>query len=294
MKSFIYLLLILSSFSLYGQDWFQSDDLWTFRFFAPFSTSGFMEMTVLRDTVVNGQLAKVMQEDYTAIKQSNGDSVLITVNPIVYEFDKRVYILDNRDSFRLNYDFNLSVGDSIIYDIDNESVDCALPVVYHLDSLADFVVGTDTLVHQFFSYKDFNWDFEGKREVIETIGTVESGFDMQDIHVCFFDAPGTWLCSFSDLDNEVPLMDRDCYELPVSTEDFVSIPFVLSPNPVTDRIQIKGIDYKRAEVYNLQGEMLATFNREEVIDVSSLFGGIYLIIVESASGQLGQQTFVKL
>lgn len=294
MKSFIITFLFLSSLSLNGQDWFQPDDLWTYRYFSPFSTSGYMEMRPLRDTLIVGQEAMVMEEDYVAIRQQFGDSVLFKRNVIMYEMDKQVYILDDRDSFRLTYDFNLEVGDSLVYEISFEDMNCEQPVTYYLDSLANFIIGTDTLIHQFFTFRDDNWEYEGNAEIIETIGSITSGFDINFRHLCYFDIPGTWLCSFGDSNGEAVFLDRDCYELPVDTDDLARTDFQLYPNPVSDRLVIDKVDYARASIYNLQGRRLASYSPEDIMDVSFLAKGIYQCVIESASGEKGHKTFIKL
>jgi len=252
-----------------------------------------MVMRPLGDTVVNGQQAVILEEDYVAIQQSFGDSVLYAREFVAYELDQRIFILDDQDSFRLTYDFNLAVGDSIVYEINGWGFECDNTVTYYLDSLSTFSLGTENLTHQFFSFYDANWDYFGKSEVIQNIGNITSAFDLNRAHVCAFDLPGTWLCSFGDEVNEEKFLEQECYELPLETEEHLDKAFLVFPNPVTDHIQVEAGDFQNLFIYNLQGELMRVFEKSEFINLSFLFSGVYLCVIHKDDGSKLSQTIVK-
>ena len=294
MRLFSSIILLFLVYGINAQSWFEPTDEWTYRYFAPFATEGFMTMHLKGDTLVNGQLAKCLNQDFVAINQSNGDSVLISQDLITYESGNKIFIQDLDGNFKLTYDFNLQVGDSIVYTINGFGLDCELPVTYYLDSLSTFTLGNDSLIHQFFSFYDANWNWSGTREIVETIGVINSGFDINLSHGCLFDLPGTWLCMFSDSGNEANVLNEDCFRLPVNTDDLSETQSFLSPNPVQRILSVNNLEFEQLDIYSLQGFKVKTvYAPHKDFDVSQLYPGIYLAVLRKANQKVASQLFIK-
>ncbi|GAL74902.1 hypothetical protein JCM19275_941 [Nonlabens ulvanivorans] len=76
-------------------------------------------------------------------------------------------------------------------------------------------------------------------------------------------------------------------------EDRKAFDFIVYPNPVQDAIKIDGeFAFAKAELYNLQGQLLKTYFSKE-IDVKNLTSGIYIIKAIDQSDKVSTQQFIK-
>jgi len=217
----------------------------------------------------------------------------------VYEDDNRIYVQNrNNNEYSLQYDFNLEVGDSIVYNIDfSDLFPCENKVVYYLDSLSTFEMGGQSLIQQHFNVVDSIFEFSGERIVVETIGSISNGlFRLTDSHPCFFDGPGGFLCSFENKDSEFSFSNwqLDCFELPTSIKDESRDQIQIYPNPTTDKLyidNIQGID--QINIYNVSGRLLFSEFACSELNVSSLRSGIYMIELKTKSKNSAWKKFVK-
>jgi hypothetical protein len=80
--------------------------------------------------------------------------------------------------------------------------------------------------------------------------------------------------------NEVPPPPADIIE----TEDNDLFSFTVSPNPVTDQVEIKQTGLFNVEIFNMNGQKLFTKDAVEhsvMVDVKSYFSGIYIVRTSS-------------
>ena len=67
----------------------------------------------------------------------------------------------------------------------------------------------------------------------------------------------------------------------------------LYPNPASTILNVGGeFAFAKAELFNLQGQLMSTSTSKE-INVSSLKTGMYLIRVTSQSGSIATERFIK-
>ena len=167
----IIIALCILPLCLNAQRWFPENATWTFnrQRLLSFRAHGYTKYTVVKDTVINNTAAKLIvvnAVEYDGVESAR-DSLF------VYESDSRVYLW-NGSEFRLMYDFNLNVGDTLITDIDTTS--CAPLIV---DSIFNRILDGQNLKVQHLSYEILNLP-NGERsigvmEIIEKIG-IEAQF----------------------------------------------------------------------------------------------------------------------
>lgn len=92
-------------------------------------------------------------------------------------------------------------------------------------------------------------------------------------------------------------VDMGCYEYGSSSTASISdrnlVSFVIYPNPANDVLHIKTIkDFEKAEVYDLLGKKVLESNNE-IINISNLHNGVYLIKVMDNSFNTSVKHFIK-
>ncbi len=281
MKQF-FLLILLTIFSsnLSSQSWFNNEDTWVYRYFVPFSTEGFAEIIVSDQLMVNGKESHLLTNSITAIDQANGDSLFLEYEIVCYEELGKVYKLNDNSVFELLYDFNLEVGDSITYYMDEQFDGCKDSIVYYLDSLSTIDFGSESLTVQHFAFEDVDWNFQGEKTVVEGIGDLYSAFDIKALHSCLTDQGGAWVCSFSNGQDEINFLDEECDALPVSTLELGLEEMNVFPNPTDNHFSISNFDrLKQVLIYDINGRIVAQFPPNTSYDISDFRQGAYVLKV---------------
>jgi len=280
-------------FSMTAQEWFETSDVWVHRTSEGLSGSqGYEERTVVGDTIVNGQAAKIIDIHGMYASQQSGSSGEYDFQEIFYEEEGRVFYLDPYEQdFRLVYDFSISVGDSLVY-YPLEIV-CEDSIVYILESIDSMELNNQYLLVQNFSFYDYGWDYEGTRTVIEKIGQAESSFIPQQAHTCYFDAPGSFLCSFKSEMDSLLFMSLPCYDLPVGTDDIEIEQLRLYPNPTSGIIYIAADEIlEMSKVYSLDGKLLrsaAITHSQLDLTGAEWNSGFYIIELYSKKGNISRK-----
>ncbi len=66
------------------------------------------------------------------------------------------------------------------------------------------------------------------------------------------------------------------------------------PNPVTETINIQTENYKVAEIFSVDGRLMMSFNKSDnILNVSDLNSGLYVLKITLADGSVATQKFVK-
>ena len=81
----------------------------------------------------------------------------------------------------------------------------------------------------------------------------------------------------------------------VSIQEVASVPFAISPVPVSNLLWIESeIDLRQVRIYNVEGKFQLMSKDVERVDVSSLVSGLYIIQVVDDKGFRSAMKFVKL
>lgn len=294
MYKFIFqILLLLFSGNLVCQSWFSDSHNWVYRYSVPFATSGFCDMYVLGDSLIDGQNFKILHKECVGINQSTGDSVFQNQHFYVFEKNQKVYFLNSSNQVDLLFDFNLEVGDSFYVGIPDYEF-CVDSIEYTLDSISYLEIGGVDLEVQHFSFYDLFWEYNGERMFVEYAGSLEGGFFPYLIHQCATDLPGSSLCEFRIEGDFVNVLDTDCYELPVNTNDNVFTGFECFPNPIIDFLNISSSnEIVNCSLIEFSGKISLLEFSNGIIDLSNFNSGVYVLKVTDKNGQTYFKKLVK-
>jgi len=273
---------LLSSFfnkTVISQEWFSNDNVWVYTYEDGLSgTLGYAEMKVIGDTILDNQNANILEVNIKAINRSIGDSVINSFTEISYQSGDTIFTLNKENEFEMNYNLGIEVGDSLVYF--NNEMNCAQTITYHLDSISQLALGNESLKVQHFTVIDDYWNTTIQRTVVEKIGCLENRFNLHQYHTCLFDGPSFIMCSFGNNFELIDFKNGDCYFLPLSTEFSSSINFKIYPNPVKYILNIESSEnLDKAELYDMQGQLIGRYKNFNQIDISNLSKGIYLMKV---------------
>jgi hypothetical protein len=185
----------------------------------------------------------------------------------------------------LLYDFNLKVLDSIKIP-GSTSTFAKMVVVEEMDS---------TILLNGEKRRTFALDCPGFGEVTPIwIEGISSTLGFLSVYDCDFPVNTTLLCFYKN--NSLLYMNPEVNEcLPSSLIKVQQQPFVLKPNPALDKIEIQGIiQFDRINIFSSSGLKISKNTNENILDISKLAFGIYIIELESNGKSLGKQKFIKM
>ncbi len=112
MKTLILSVILLSSFAGRSQTWCLPGANWKYSYMNGFGTEGYTQIQYFGDTVINGQLSKILDKHIYAFNYQNSQAVDIDAGKeYTFETNGIVYLWYNNDWDTL-YNFNASVGES--------------------------------------------------------------------------------------------------------------------------------------------------------------------------------------
>ncbi len=282
MKLIFSSIFLVSQLTVFSQNWFTEGDHWVYNS-SGFLYHAFVDMTVGKDTVLLGKEAKVLNF-YTVDSDDVGSSEPVQEYiKIAYEEDKRVYIYSNiTQSFELNYDFNLALGESLFYDLTTFNPNCQYTIEYRLDSISYLHVGPDSLMVQHFDIITPISNNFGNRKLIERIGNLGRFEIVRNHDYCSTDGPYTSLCYFNDSNYfESSVWDFYCSDVISSVEEKISH-VKIYPNPTSDKVYIDSDkSIQSILVKDINGRNVMRSIDSAHIDLSSLINGLYILIVSS-------------
>jgi len=267
---------------------------------------GFVSLTAVGDTMIAGKTTSIILKHYTGgdITPSNlpADS-----RKFLYEENKQIFMYDLvYENFKLIYDFNLNVGDSLTIkdSTESSSIFPSLPgetsfFKIRIDSIGILILNSDTLITQYTSPifpagAGFNVNalqYTGRN--IERIGNT-SNFLGTSIEM----SPGGYLprlICYNDLNiNYGPA--EYCTVGLNETSNEIELKFF--PNLFTDRIFINGHVEKlnQITIYDITGRIVHTsklFPFDNSIDLSSLQTGMFIISYSDNNDNAKSQIIVK-
>lgn len=119
--------------------------------------------------------------------------------------------------------------------------------------------------------------------IIDVVGCIQPEYATCDSegHIINDPWPTAFASSGFDLDAVGVIHDLAHNDVPENGEEIVSI----YPNPVTDRLIVKAENLQSVEVYNAVGQLVMK-TVEEIVDLSALTDGIYLVRVVCEGGMM--------
>lgn len=307
MRFQILVTLILISQSAFSQLWFDDDHSWVYRYHA-WSNTGYSEVYVSHDTILNGLEAKVLKRNIVGVDLTSSvqDTAYIQDEDLIMrEEDDRVYYWDE-DSFALCYDFNLGIYDVMIF----SRPDCGPDIWWTImDTGVVMINGVQRKIQEIRVddiERSMGTDYI---KVIQGLGIVEIehpywgvgfGFLVPQItYPCYADYDNYGFCSFTDNGKTFKIDTSDCYKLPqvkTSANDINLDQLIkISPNPFSSSLRLdfpEGIDVEKIKIYNSQGQNVP-FNKSSEIElvIPDADGGLYYITIHTNRGMITRKLY---
>ena len=302
-RSFICLIIICCFTGIKAQTWFQTGDLWIYDYSTVWGRSGFEEVWVEGDTIINNQTCKILnnKRSYVNIysQANSNDTVVIIGEPFfVYEEAEKVYGYFE-DEFKLLYDFS-DIG-NLMYTREGEGHpddDCDLELAFGVSDTSSMVFNNiNRRVLNYISLFPVSGLYgDHDITVIEGIGIVSKNYNNEPVikfgHIipgrsypCTYDTERWSFCSFTSQGEEYNPENEDCYYLPLpvssSQQETVFSKLSLDPNPTSTYFSIRNslnIQFDKINIYNLSGKIVKVINHVvDEIYIDDLIPGIYIV-----------------
>jgi hypothetical protein len=231
------------------------------------------------------------------IISSNDDSTVFQVDDKEFvKVGEEIFLIQNNERILL-YDYSMQQGDSF--------------------KLATILSGTVSLVvdsvvqrpledsiayrHWFLSDTD---DYQRQIIWIESFGEYRVGWDWSNfkrLHLPVLkamckggDTLVYWNSSFNGFEPNNPSKscDFETLKTKLSIGDITSKNITITPNPVSDKLLIEGLQEYEYFIYNLRGQIIQSGGANADISVAHLRRGIYLLEINSGDGVVWRR-FVK-
>jgi len=258
---------------------------------------------VVRDTLIGDRLARVIGANY-------GGTYVPETEIVLYSKNGKMYFYED-DTWKLLYDFTVSVGDTVTYHISRK---------YFLHSMLNFtyeqyimdqnpfqliVEKIDTIfttsgkpIKRFFTQNAFEQESHRMGTIVDNVGSVSKLFGRNGFITppeCFKNFP-TFRC-YSDDDVSINFVDGECDKL-VSVTDINLTGITIYPNPGMTVLNIKK-DNEKDFLYtitNVAGQIITSGQVENQIEISTVdwTSGLYFINIADSQGNRSVQKWIKI
>ncbi len=309
MKKTIILLIILGFAKLGFSQWYTNGATWYFdNEYLTYNNSahGYVKFEVIGDTLIDSVNAKIIVKSGL-----NCDSTPVPVDTIiVYANNNRAYYWTGYD-FKLMYDFNLEVGDTLDIEIyQTFNCDSVSPMI--LDSIDTIIADSVPLRVQYLSFITWEGGTPRKKDyqIIEFVGYTytyehfifpplycEEGDNFSNTSLrCFINEnfeykkiPEQWPC------------DTIINNLSVNLVKITGNAVSLYPNPATEYINVKikqnNLTIEQIKIINSLGKVILkkdVAKNKISIDIKDFSPGIYNATLMLDNGQVINNKFIKI
>ena len=294
MKKAIFILFLFSSNFIIGQDFAQLGAKWHFKKYCPtpdwFNDCGYFTLESIRDTTLLGKTSKIIEFKDNEVVIPNGQLILRSDSNRVYFFES--------GQFKLLYDFNLVVGDTLVYSVPYNwknydlacsfSPDTSKKAQAIIDSVVFITISGQSLKSFYTSpvpltnINYFSWSLG---QIIERIGGSSLGIIGQSSAQCLSGYLGHFRCYSDSLINYHPVPENCDFITGIETINNRNN-LNIYPNPTSTYFTIKGLNEPYdLTIFNSVGQLLYeaknVFESTKKVDVENLKEGILLIQIKS-------------
>ncbi len=241
MKKFLLFFILLSgtAFSGNAQGWFQDHPHWTSYFSFGFSGTGYENVFVEGDTIVQGLPATILKRFRHTSSTDNTD-----IRVARQEGDTIWLWNANTNQFNLAYDFSLTVGDSVAVPLYWSSGN----FTYSIDGIGTLLVDGQSRRFQHIDFVPANANGQHCQAlIIEEIGFVNGFCDtypygghlfLDERNEGFVDGPEWVFCEYRN--NHIVYSDPIalCAGLTSQTEPMMGAAFSIQPNPFHETFSV--------------------------------------------------------
>ena len=287
MKILSLYVFLLTSFVGNSQTWCAPGANWKYSYMNGFGTEGYTQILYYGDTVINGQLSHILNKHIYAFNYQNSQDVDFDAGKeYTFETNGIVYLWDNTNWDTL-YNFNANVGES--WRMPKQ------PFTNACDSNSMLTVtatGTKMINSQTLNYLvvDFSFPNGFSDTIVEKIGFINSYLLPYDACNGALDANegGPFRCYQDDnFSTYKPHFAESCdFILGLYTIDLESN-IQLFPNPASETLTIslpENASTTECILFDNAGKEMKRFRvsgGENLVDISGLENGIYLIQIDS-------------
>lgn len=287
-----FLILILTSVffasNLFAQEWASDGAEWFYDYGA-FEEVGYIKISYMGDTMINEHECKILAKTrFTYNYITNLYDTVFLGNEFTWSDGDKVYIYRHEQFYTL-YDFSAQPGEWWVVPETFNTDFCDTIGKIYVDSISNIEINnTELRVLYCSEYENSHWSIGPK--IIEKIGSVDSYmFPEVNINCGIADlSEGGALRCYSD--NDFGLYSTgiasDCdYIVSVNKNEITDNFFEVTPNPADNYITFKSmfITPNKIEIFDIFGRSQKKINitsANEIIDISSLTNGVYLILLE--------------
>jgi hypothetical protein len=289
MKSITYLLLFIST-SSFGQKFVPDSSTWHTNYIwigtggpgQQYTSYNNLYSTVTGDTIVGLDTFQIVQTEKVLGEPNNSTTYLTSY---IFKDSNIVSYGQDINNLEVLYDFNLSVGDSIIQNVGmGTSWGTDTVKVVFVDTVSINGMDRKRIIFEDFTYHSVQWNnqFTAPGMMwVEGIGDLTYGIDFSGYGYNFI---ANWsLICFTE--GTTPIFGTCA---PASLEEDIEIEFIVYPNPTSDFININLQQTLNAEftLYSVNGNRISDWNLVpgiNQIDLSLLSNGIYMGIIQSGN-----------
>ncbi len=303
----IIIFLLTANFAAFSQDFYANGTEWQYGINGYYSGPAYPTLQRIRitgDTIIDGKFCKIFTKKYLDCNRMYSYEDYLHIENGEWRFFN-----EENQEFQLLYNFNLLAGDTMSFRLWNPMGLTTKRLHYRVDSIKIALVG-DTELKRFFCtygsrdhqtgemmyYNDFP---EDSFEMVENIGHMENMFFFWDTGSCH----GLWVNKFHCYTN--PTIGTYVAESAVCTDELVSVRpltaedgITIYPNPVQDRLHYQSVDRLISfSLFDLAGKLVLdatqVIRREDIIDLSALASGVYLLRIRKEDGGVVVAKVVK-
>jgi len=288
MKYLLILLFISVSFLIKAQNFAPLNAKWQFSNWHMTTEVPYSDAVVSKDTLIDDRYCTIINLFY------NGAQNILT-RVIIHEDEGKIFFYED-DEFKLFFDFNLSIGDTLVYRVPANAAyfqtiggGGSLPNKYYFARIEDIstltVDGVELLRFQTsWIIPEDDDDFEtywGLGTFTQRLGCLQGLFGRSGIEV-LGGTPGFFSC-YEDDEINSNWNGNPC-DFSLNTNEIkINEVIQIYPNPTKDFIKIdlstENCDY--VKIFNLQGKVMRSVSTEMQsvieIDLTGIPSGIYFV-----------------
>lgn len=268
-------ILLLATSQMYAQHWGENNPVWHYeqRQYMPSADYGYHWMSVVGDTIIEGDTARILRHEYRSPLETNYYTYFMrSVNQKVYQY------IDELAEFKLLYDFTAETGDTVKIWANDITINILDSLDIIIDSTSTILLNGTSLKVQYFRTVNYWGAYEFRGRIIEGIG-----WDGYMFPLCsFVDPPfGGKLRCFED--GVIGLYKFSLLECDyVGINEEMASSYTIYPNPVIETLHITANEIPEVCVYSLTGQLLTTCHAAE-IDFQHFPSGLYFITISFSS-----------
>lgn len=252
-----------------------------------------------QDSIINGKQCIIYQVDGMDVPLWNDTTFFTEKNAYIFHEDQNKAFQFKNDSFKLLYDFNLTLGDTV--QITLECWNDTIPINYTLDSITPFNMDPGAPLTQHFRAAelepniDFNGSFDSAFQIVKGLGVFNHGaFNMvpEPFLYCSTDPPAYFLFCYGDPFFQFEIEYRPWGEddpcqtyielVPIQVLESL-IPVKIYPNPTYGYLHVdvqEQFEVFETAIYSLDGKLLRRFSlNDSRLNLFQISSGMYILKV---------------